>query len=132
MRRLPSSLMLAFMMACGGADAAPHGSGPADEEPRDSDAEGDADRCIDADGDGFGRRCEDGSDCDDHDDTVFEDCAVCFAVEAGCGCEANAPPVECDLSAKQLSEDRTLCKTGMRYCRDSRWTACIGVAQLTP
>lgn len=125
MPRTAMTLMIALSMACGDGDAQP----PNDPRRSESEADGsDSKKCIDADGDGFGRRCDEGPDCDDDDDTVFEGCATCFAEKEGCGCELDALPVECELSAEEAAKSSPLCKTGTRYCRDGRWTGCVGIA----
>lgn len=114
--------LLALVMACGNNDAA-----PSVEAAYATDSDGT--RCVDADGDGFGRFCADGPDCNDRDDTVFEDCP-CTTQREGCACEPTEAPVECQLTSEQLQYDTTLCKTGLHYCRDGAWTECIGVAAL--
>ena len=63
---------LPFMLAlgCGGDGGSPEaGQGPS----IGGDASGE---CTDVDGDGFGANCTDGPDCDDQDDTVFENCSA--------------------------------------------------------
>ncbi len=122
MRRI-ALFSLFFAVACGSDAAAPAGQ---DVSAFSSNAS--ATKCVDADGDGYGASCQNGSDCDDRDDTVFEDCPACFAEREGCGCEEDALPVECKLSSAQIAAGATLCKTGVRYCRDGLWTACVGVA----
>jgi hypothetical protein len=52
---------------------------------------------------------------------------ICKTPAQGCACEPDSPPVEC--TDKKLSDDDvTLCKTGMYYCRDGKWTGCETVA----
>ena len=115
-------LTLLLAVACGGDEDSPEaGEGP--------DLGGDTGgECTDADGDGFGLHCAQGDDCDDQDDTVFEDCGACTDPEEGCECEVDAPAIECKLTAEQIAADSLLCETGMRYCREGLWTACISVA----
>lgn len=105
-----------------------------DAAPSDSDDGGDdllptGPVCVDSDMDGYGKNCEAGPDCDDADDTIFEDCATsCDAVREGCACAEDAAPVECKIPSSEVSSSNLLCKTGKRYCRDGVWTACLGVA----
>jgi hypothetical protein len=82
--------------------------------------------CIDQDGDGYGFQCADGEDCDDTDPNIFVGCKSCTSRNEGCTCEANSAPIDCVVS-KQIVEGSLLCKTGTRYCRDSKWSACEGV-----
>ena len=89
---------------------------------------GGAGECKDLDGDGFGAHCSDGPDCDDGDDTVFENCGSCTDAAEGCECDPRSPAIECTLSPEQITKDSLLCDTGMRYCREGLWTACISVA----
>lgn len=114
--------LLVLSSSCGDSDRAPSGA-------QANTSDGGQPMCIDQDDDGFGRHCEAGPDCDDNDDTRFEDCR-CARMAEGCECDTDAPPVACNLTAQQLSENNLLCKTGLRYCRDGAWTECIGVAAL--
>lgn len=127
-RRLASSLVfvapLLLTLACGSDRGAT-------DEPGDALGDGrtvDEPRCLDADGDGFGVDCADGPDCDDADDTVFEDCSACSKPDEGCPCAAGDEPVMCELDPVQVPKETVLCKDGMRYCRDGAWTGCMGVA----
>jgi hypothetical protein len=82
--------------------------------------------CEDQDGDGFGEGCKAGPDCDDNDDTHFEQCGACLDTAEGCECEPGTEPVECII---KQDLDTELCLTGVRSCRDGLWTACEGTAQ---
>jgi hypothetical protein len=121
------SLMLALLLGCGD-DGSEKGDDPGTSLGGDGD--GDAPTCVDLDGDGFGANCADGADCDDFDDTIFEGCDTCNTVREGCGCEDEAP-VECKIPTGEVVDGVLLCKTGMRYCRDGAWTACIGVVSFS-
>jgi hypothetical protein len=113
---------LALLLACGD-----DGKGADDNADTTLD-DGQKDECVDQDGDGFGEHCSEGADCDDADDTVFEECGTCSDPSEGCECDGDSPAIECQLTPDQVVEDSLLCETGMRYCREGLWTACIGVA----
>ncbi len=115
--------VLSLSGACGNGDDASNREEPVKIGPSKPNAQ----TCVDEDGDGFGRYCADGPDCDDGDDSRFDDCP-CFEEREGCGCEQDAPPQECELSSKQYRDGVLLCATGVRYCRDGIWTDCIGTA----
>jgi hypothetical protein len=85
------------------------------------------DICIDDDHDGYGLQCDKGSDCDDSDETIFEGCAACAKPNEGCECSSDSAPLDCTLSKEITSDGTLLCKTGTRYCRDSKWSGCEGV-----
>jgi hypothetical protein len=110
------------MVACGG------GSDPSPS--KDTQLSGSEDKveeaCEDQDGDGFGEGCKAGPDCDDSDDTTFEECGACFDMEAGCECEPGTAPIQCTI---EENLDTNLCLTGVRSCRDGQWTECEGIAQ---
>jgi hypothetical protein len=111
----------ALVIACG------DGSSSSDQGQALTQGESAAESaCIDRDGDGFGEGCSEGADCDDNDDTVFEQCGACLDTAEGCLCEPGTAPVTCTLAAEP---DSKLCKTGLRSCRDGVWTACEGIAQ---
>ncbi len=129
MPRTASILALLLSAACGTdapIDASQQSGASIKGVPETS-----AEACVDADGDGFGPHCEDGPDCDDADDTIFEGCDTCAEPEEGCGCAPDTLPVECTLSSMQVGDDNMLCKTGKRYCRDRHWTECVGVGTFT-
>jgi hypothetical protein len=117
--------VLVGLMACGGDDSDKSPGGGTDL----GDGDGDAPVCQDADGDGYGLNCDAGEDCDDADDTVFENCGACDEPREGCACEAAATPVDCKVPADQVQGDPLFCKVGKRYCRDGAWSACIGIIQ---
>src|SRR5262245_43092717 len=77
---------------------------------------------IDEDGDGYGLGCPDGEDCNDADKEVHNDCPPCMFPDEGCKCEDEAP-IACE-EASLPHEDTLLCASGMRYCRDGKWTGC--------
>jgi WD40-like Beta Propeller Repeat len=55
----------------------PLGEDECDDDPDNWSVGGCAD-CVDADGDGHGTGCDRGSDCDDADDSLWEDCNACI------------------------------------------------------
>ncbi len=116
-----SALLTLSMAACG------EGGSRVDDSLDDDAGTGDA-ACVDEDGDGRGELCDDGPDCDDSDDTIFEDCNICTAVAKGCACEDGTAPVACELTKEEMANDPLLCKTGQRYCRQGQWTGCKGIA----
>jgi hypothetical protein len=119
---LVGSVFLA--LACG---SDPGVTGDSSEGPGDEPS--DASRsCVDADGDGFGVDCKAGPDCDDADETVFDDCSACSRPDEGCPCFADAKPVLCKLDSALVPAGSILCEDGKRYCRDGAWTECMGVA----
>src|SRR5687768_9642910 len=78
-------------LACG---SDPGATGESVERPGDDPSAG-MRSCVDADGDGFGADCKDGPDCDDADETVFDDCSACSRPSEGCPCFDDAQPVMC-------------------------------------
>jgi hypothetical protein len=111
------------LLGCGGDSGRPA------EEPDEGESILDVTPvCKDADLDGYGENCDAGEDCDDKDDTVFEECGSCTETREGCSCDEGTAPVECKIPTAEVSESNILCKTGKRYCRDGAWTACLGVA----
>ena len=112
----------ALVIACGGSPSS------SDDGEVLSQGENAADTtCTDNDGDGFGEGCAEGPDCDDGDDSKFEQCGECVDTAEGCLCDPGTKPVSCDLDA--VEPGSKLCKTGLRSCRDGVWSACEGIAQ---
>jgi hypothetical protein len=83
--------------------------------------------CVDADGDGYGFQCKPGADCDDEDVNVHEGCARCKKASDGCACEADAGTVECTVDPELNKNGDLVCKEGLRYCRDQKWSGCEGL-----
>lgn len=93
--------------------------------------------CIDYDNDGFGLYCEEGRDCDDLDDTVWEACEPnpdrCSMPRSGCPCEVEGQDIACLTPQPQVSEDGSeLCYAGVRVCQDGAWTACENMEPYIP
>lgn len=55
----------------------PLGTDRCDDDPTNWSVGGCA-NCVDADGDGYGTTCDQGPDCDDADDTIWEGCNACI------------------------------------------------------
>src|SRR5688500_15215665 len=79
--------------------------------------------CIDTDGDGFGFQCDPGDDCDDQNSQIHEGCGRCDKPNEGCECPSGGAPISCSLPYELTRGGGLLCREGMRYCRDDRWTA---------
>jgi hypothetical protein len=84
---------------------------------------------MDADGDGFGLYCSAGSDCDDSDPMVTDECVRCATENLGCPCDPGTAPLRCDPHyAKKTTQNgqtgTVICSEGTRYCRDAAWSDC--------
>lgn len=122
-------LALVFLLACGGdSSSSPRDTGGPILGSPNGDDDDNEDTCVDKDGDGYGLGCPAGLDCDDNDDTVFEDCKNCSKPNTGCKCEADSAPLDCVVPPEEVPEGALFCKGGKRYCRDGVWTKCIGIA----
>jgi hypothetical protein len=121
------AVMVAMLgAACGGDGAAP----PAKKVTR-SDAGSDEFMCVDDDGDGFGLYCELGTDCDDTDPEITDECRRCMSPKEGCTCKPGTAPVKCDPPSIKVAGGTLVCSEGTRYCRDSAWSACEIIGQYT-
>ncbi len=84
-----------------------------------------ANGCTDGDGDGYGDGCVSGSDCDDGDPTVTDDCYRCQTPgQAGCPCSDDGERVACGKVEHDLGESVT-CGFGETVCADGTWNECI-------
>jgi len=120
-------LLASLQVACGDGDTS-HPPGPGDgdaDADADSDGDGDSDHepyCYDLDEDGYGVGNDGGClglDCDDYDDSVWDDCSSCPAglARESCPCFGTEDPVPCH--SDELYEDehgRLRCLTGLMYC----------------
>jgi hypothetical protein len=89
---------------------------------------GDASRnCIDKDGDGYGPNCTFGSDCDDADPEVTNQCFRCAHIAQGCPCEPGQPAIPCFLEPIQTEEGQVVCNEGTRFCREGVWSDCESI-----
>jgi hypothetical protein len=52
----------------------------------------------------------------------------CAEPDTGCSCLPGTAPIPCQLPRGAMRADSILCEDGERYCRDGRWTRCIGIA----
>jgi hypothetical protein len=85
--------------------------------------------CVDMDGDGFGKNCKAGTDCNDADPTITDECVRCKTANKGCPCMAGIPPMSCDphymaKSTKNGVTGTLVCSQGTRYCRDGVFSDC--------
>jgi hypothetical protein len=90
--------------------------------------------CIDNDGDGFGKHCDLGSDCDDADPSMTNECRRCGTPTKDCPCKSGTRPLSCIPPTKQVEGGTLVCKEGSRYCRSGYWSDCesIGGYVLVP
>ncbi len=93
--------------------------------------------CVDEDGDGFGMFCSSGSDCDDQDPALNQNCLDAGNVDcavtpfsAGCPCLPGAQR-EC-YDGPPATEGVGLCVAGSTLCIDGVWQACNGAVTPTP
>ncbi|HEY2734497.1 MAG TPA: hypothetical protein VGI70_10965 [Polyangiales bacterium] len=111
--------------ACGGGGH--HKSTPGTPVGNDDDAGSQA--CIDNDGDGFGVNCSAGSDCDDDDPTVTDECLRCNSPSKSCPCTPGTKSVACTPPPVRVEGGELVCHEGSRYCRDGAWGDCETIGQ---
>jgi hypothetical protein len=92
---------------------------------------GSSDVCLDADGDGYGHDCSLGSDCDDTDPSVTDECRRCLTPGPNCPCMPGTVNVRCDPPAQHVQGGTIVCTEGTRYCRDGYWGGCETIAEYT-
>ena len=80
--------------------------------------------CVDADEDGYGKRCNRGSDCDDNDPNVTDECRRCLTPTMGCSCEPGRAAVGCKPPDLPGDGGILVCEEGSRYCRNGIWSDC--------
>jgi hypothetical protein len=115
------------LVGCGGDD-----DGNGDDAPGLSPDGGTGKReCTDEDGDGFGRYCSRGTDCDDDDPKMTDECVRCADPDEpakGCPCEPGTKYLTCDPEDKRIVKDgmagTLVCSDGARYCRQGAWSDC--------
>ena len=83
--------------------------------------------CVDEDGDGFGPNCTQGSDCDEQDPRITNQCYRCLSPAVGCMCPEGAAPLACDVATDRVVTPHT-CWIGQRNCVDGSWTRCLAYA----
>jgi hypothetical protein len=115
----------AVVLGCGGGDDGM----PEEEAPIATNGDSGTTRdCTDEDGDGFGKYCEEGSDCDDSDPEITDECRRCARPNKDCPCESGTKPVECDPKDVETVQNGVkgvlVCTEGARYCRDGAWSDC--------
>jgi streptogramin lyase len=110
---------VAQIAACGGKTAGTE---------RDAGSGGPCTGGLDNDGDGHGVGCAAGPDCDDGDNTIYENCCADTEPHEGCACNpAVDQPLTCfDGTPAQAATPP--CMKGTRSCDPGTklWTPCIG------
>jgi hypothetical protein len=112
-------------MSCGSDTT---GRGPT-VVPDDDDGGSNEHLCIDTDEDGYGKYCNRGSDCDDNDPAVTDECRRCILPTKGCACEPGRTPVSCEPPILHVDGGILVCKEGTRYCRSGTWGDCETIDQ---
>lgn len=112
------SLLLLSFAACGGDDK------PGPSVVTDDDEDAGAEVCIDNDHDGYGRHCGRGSDCNDNDPNITDECRRCAQVNENCPCKPGSPQQRCDPPPQKVDGGQLVCSEGTRYCREGYWSAC--------
>lgn len=116
---LALGLLLTANQGCSGEDpsSAPGASAP--PAPADTLA-----GCEDNDGDGFGPSCAAGSDCDDGDPQVTNQCYRCQEPGTeGCACAAEGSQAPCGVTVSQQQASLE-CGKGVSRCENGGWTKC--------
>jgi hypothetical protein len=85
--------------------------------------------CVDDDGDGFGQYCTKGSDCDDKDPNVTDECRRCKQAKLNCPCKPGTMPTKCDPPDMHVEGGTLVCSEGTRYCRDGLYSDCEIIGQ---
>jgi hypothetical protein len=123
--RVACLVVLMVVAACGGSGkpGPSVSTGPTDD--------GGADLvCVDNDGDGYGLNCTLGTDCDDEDPTVTDECRRCAgATSTGCPCTPGTKTLSCMPPVKHVTGGTLVCREGNRYCRDGLWSACETIGE---
>ena len=120
-------LLLMGLLACGGGHKS-KSAGTGVSTSGDA-GEGSANACVDMDQDGFGVNCDMGTDCDDTDPSITDQCVRCAMPAKGCPCTPGTMPMRCDphYSMRTTMNGKTgtlVCSEGSRYCRDSLYSDC--------
>jgi hypothetical protein len=119
--RLAVSLSLFCVVSCGDDEAPP-------KKAVHRDA-GDEYACVDEDGDGFGQYCDRGSDCDDEDPNVTDECRRCRLPTLNCPCKPGTEPTKCNPPDIHVEGGTLVCSEGTRYCRDGFYSDCEVIGQ---
>lgn len=80
--------------------------------------------CEDKDGDSFGFGCRLGSDCDDNDAAVTNQCVCADRQAPGCDCSVPGEQLACGTVHNRL-DDRVVCGEGVMSCDGSTWGECM-------
>jgi hypothetical protein len=94
-----------------------------------ADDDGGESICIDRDHDGYGKYCDLGSDCDDNDPKVTDQCRRCLSPAKDCPCMPGTTAQRCTPPIKHVDGGVLVCQEGSRYCRDSYWSDCETIGQ---
>jgi hypothetical protein len=121
--------LVVCVVVCSGAFGC--GDDDVTETPRPRRDAGDDERvCTDADGDGFGKYCDPGTDCDDEDPEITDECQRCLVpTSKGCPCEPGTMAMRCDPPDIEAEGGRLVCREGTRYCREAKWSDCEIIGQ---
>ena len=115
-----------FALAAIGCSGSPKRTGTAVPS---ADDDGGVETCIDRDHDGWGKNCDLGSDCDDSDPRVTDECRRCLAPAKDCPCTPGTIAQRCTPPVKHVDGGVLVCQEGTRYCRDSYWGDCETIGQ---
>ena len=122
---LAVALLWGSLVACGGDDSQPTGI-----DTGGSDQDGGADEvCVDQDDDGYGKHCALGSDCDDNDPGVTDECRRCRVAATDCPCTPGTKPTGCEPAVQHVAGGILVCKEGNRYCRAGYWSDCESIGE---
>lgn len=115
------------LAACGGGKA----KMPATGKPVGGANDGgvDEDVCVDDDEDGFGNHCDLGTDCDDANPDVTDECRRCVQAAKDCPCTPGTRPASCVPPVMHVAGGTLVCKEGNRYCRSGYWSDCETIGQ---
>jgi hypothetical protein len=97
--------------------------------PTDDGEDGGEELCVDRDRDGYGRNCDQGSDCDDDNPRVTDECRRCLTVTKDCPCKAGTAAQKCTPPTIHVDGGVLVCTEGTRYCRDSYWGDCETIGE---
>ena len=112
--------MLSAAVGCGGNTT----HAPGTTVPTNNDDDGGAEECIDHYHDGYGRGCARGTDCDDNDPTITDQCRRCASPTKDCPCMPGTAAIRCDPPVQHVDGGILVCSEGSRYCLDGYWGDC--------
>lgn len=81
-------------------------------------------KCVDNDGDGFGPSCKRGTDCDDTDPEVTDQCWRCTKPHPGCTCTVEGQRASCG-EVEGIVAGQVICGAGEVVCTNGQWGECI-------